>query len=134
MSGTGPNPLLEYVGERRHDDVIRYMSAADAIVLPSYREGLPTVLVEAGALGLPAIASSVGGIPELLGADRGTLLPAVSAQEIAAALRRFMGHRAQADEAARRLREHVSDAYDVDVNTARLIDCYRSVTGEQTPT
>ena len=66
--------LLRYVGARPHDEVIRYMAAADVLVLPSYGEGLPTVLVEAGSVGLPVIASAVGGIPELLGEDRGTLL------------------------------------------------------------
>lgn len=128
IAGAGRNTLLEYAGERPHDDVVRYMSAADVFVLPSYSEGLPTVLVEAGALGLPVIASSVGGIPELLGRDRGTILKDGTAQEISATLRHFLSIREQADAAARRMREHVADAYDVDVNAARLIECYRSVT------
>ena len=65
------------------------MSAADVIVLPSYGEGLPTVLVEAGSLGLPVIATAVGGIPELLGTDRGIVLAGPDATALADALRGF---------------------------------------------
>lgn len=117
--------LLAYVGPRPHADVVRYMSAADVLVLPSHREGLPTVLVEAGSLRLPVIASSVGGIPELLDGDRGTMLGRISADSIAAALRRFVDHRPEAGQAAERLHELVVQDYDVDRNAAHLLDCYR---------
>jgi teichuronic acid biosynthesis glycosyltransferase TuaC len=103
------------------------MSAADVLVLPSYSEGLPTVLVEAGSLGLPVIASAVGGIPELLGNDRGTTLPDVSRASIAAALTRFLDDRSAAEAAAARLREFVVRDYDVDTNAARLVARYRSI-------
>ena len=42
-------------------------AAADVLVLPTYSEGMPSVLVEAGWVGVPIVASAVGGIPELLG-------------------------------------------------------------------
>lgn len=131
--GADPAALLRYVGPRPHDEVVRYMCAADVFVLPSYSEGLPTVLVEAGALGLPVIASSAGGIPELLAGDRGTVLPEVSPEAVSEAIGRFLGARDVAAASARRLRAHVADAYDVDVNAGRLIDCYRSVTGGEFP-
>ena len=117
---------LLYVGPRPHEDVVRYLSAADVVVLPSYTEGLPTVLVEAGSLGVPVIASGVGGIPELLGNDRGTILPEVSAGSIATALTAFLADRDGADAAAKRLGDLVVDAYDVDRNAARLVDIYRA--------
>jgi teichuronic acid biosynthesis glycosyltransferase TuaC len=117
---------LSYVGARPHEDVVRYLSAADVLVLPSYLEGLPTVIVEAGSLGVPVIASDVGGIPELLGHDRGTILPDVSAGSIATALTRFVADRDGAAAAAKRLGDLVVDAYDVDRNAARLVDYYRA--------
>lgn len=119
--------LLDYRGARPHAEVATYMSAADVLVLPSEREGLPTVLVEAGSLGLPVIASAVGGIPELLANGRGTLLPDTSAEAIAAATRSFADHRAEAELAADRLGEHVRRDYDVDTSAARLLEVYASV-------
>lgn len=123
---------LSYVGARPHEEVIRYLSAADVLVLPSYAEGLPTVLVEAGSLGVPVIASAVGGVPELLGDDRGTTLPEVSAGSIASALTGFVTDRDGAEAAARRLGDLVVDAYDVDRNAARLVEYYRAAAGTST--
>jgi teichuronic acid biosynthesis glycosyltransferase TuaC len=117
---------LRYPGVRPHDEVARYMSAADVLVLPSLREGLPTVLVEAGALGLPVIASAVGGIPELLGADRGVLLGEVSSAAIGAALDDFEHRRSEAHAAAARLRAFVHAEHDVDTNAGRLLEIYQS--------
>jgi teichuronic acid biosynthesis glycosyltransferase TuaC len=118
---------LVYAGARRHDDVVKFMAAADVLVLPSYGEGLPTVLVEAGSIGLPVVASAVGGIPELLADDRGTVLPEVSTAAVGQALSEFAAARNRAAEAATRLQAHVHARYDVDVNAARLVDHYREI-------
>ena len=118
-----------YAGSQPHDEVIRYMSAADVLVLPSYGEGLPTVLVEAGSLGLPVIASSVGGIPEILGDGRGTILPEVSAGAVRDALAAFAAAPDTARAQGERLREHVYRDYDVDVNAGRLVEHYRAIDG-----
>jgi teichuronic acid biosynthesis glycosyltransferase TuaC len=115
---------LQYRGARPHHDIARFMSAADVLVLPSRSEGLPTVLVEAGSLGLPVIASSVGGIPGLVGHGRGTLLRDISSVAIGEALDEFERSRSSAKAAAERLREFVLAEHDVDTNAGRLLDVY----------
>lgn len=55
-----------FAGQLQREGVQRELENADLFVLPSYQEGLPRALLEAMARGLPAIASDVGGVPELL--------------------------------------------------------------------
>lgn len=78
-------------------DVDRELNEMDALVLPSlFGEGLPMVVLEAMAAGVPVVATRVEGVPEALrdGAD-GLLVPAGDAAALAAALERLM--RGEAD-------------------------------------
>jgi teichuronic acid biosynthesis glycosyltransferase TuaC len=125
---------LRYVGARPHDEVIRYMSAADVLVLPSYSEGLPTVLIEAGSIGLPVIASAVGGIPDLLADRRGMLLRDHTPECIRDALAAFRAAPLEPRQRADRLRLHVREDYDVDRNAGRLLAHYGEIIGVAGPT
>ena len=58
------NPAIEAVG--RQNDVRPFYSAADALVFPSYREGFPNVVIEAGAMGLPSIVTDINGSREII--------------------------------------------------------------------
>ena len=64
LSRWSENDLVSYLGGT--SDVRPFIDAADCIVLPSYREGLPRVLLEAGAMGKPAVASDVEGCREVI--------------------------------------------------------------------
>lgn len=72
---------VHLVGRRR--DVPELMRAATLLALPSLWEGMPNVVLEAMAAGLPVIASDVEGVRELLGNDtRGVVVPARSAETL----------------------------------------------------
>jgi glycosyltransferase involved in cell wall biosynthesis len=68
------------------NDVSELLLAADALVMSSISEGLPMVLLEAMAAGVPCVATAVGGIPGLLGSDRGLAVPARDSAALAAAM------------------------------------------------
>lgn len=71
--------------------------AHDALVLPSFTEGFPQVILEAMMRGLPVIASAVGGVPRVVeDGVNGTLIPAGRADALAAAIRRTAGDTAGA--------------------------------------
>jgi glycosyltransferase involved in cell wall biosynthesis len=55
-------------------DVRRYLSAANAFLMPSRKEGFPIALLEAGQAGLPLVAAAVGGIPEVIEHGKNGLL------------------------------------------------------------
>jgi glycosyltransferase involved in cell wall biosynthesis len=62
-------------------DALDFLRAADVMVLPSRSEVMPVTILEAMALGTPVVASSVGGIPELIEHDRTGLLAAPNSVE-----------------------------------------------------
>lgn len=101
-SGLGDRVLV--TGLR--DDVPQWLRAFDVFALPSLAEGISNTLLEAMASGVPAIASSVGGNPELVvEGETGALVPAGDADALAGALVAYLGdpgRRAAHGAAARR--------------------------------
>ncbi|HEX6660796.1 MAG TPA: glycosyltransferase family 4 protein, partial [Sphingomicrobium sp.] len=80
--------VFEYLGET--DDVRPFIEKATAVVLPSYREGLPRSLLEAGAMGRPLIATDVPGCREVVEDGVNGILCAVrDSASLAQAMKRF---------------------------------------------
>jgi glycosyltransferase involved in cell wall biosynthesis len=83
----GSSPVLERVRLLPWgNDVADFLSALDIFVLPSLSESMPNTLLEAVCLGLPAIGSRVGAVPEIL-ASCGMLVPPGDVSALAAAMR-----------------------------------------------
>jgi glycosyltransferase involved in cell wall biosynthesis len=75
------------LGAQPQEAVAAWMGACDLLVLPSWAEGTPNVVLEALASGRPVVATSVGGIPDLLADDRaGVLVPPRDARALEDAL------------------------------------------------
>lgn len=90
VAGWVAEGVVEYLGET--GDVRPALAAADCIVLPSYREGVPRTLLEAAALGRPLIATDVPGCREVVAdGDNGYLCRAQDANDLADRMERFIG-------------------------------------------
>ncbi len=88
----GLGDSVRFVGKVPHDDVGTWMGACDVVVLPSLSEGLPTVICEAMVAGRAVIATTIGGIPELVeDGVTGRLVAPADAPALADALRALLG-------------------------------------------
>ncbi|MNO32336.1 Alpha-D-kanosaminyltransferase [compost metagenome] len=102
--------------------------AARALVLPSFAEGLPVVIMEAMALRRPVLTTYVAGIPELVRpGENGWLFPAGAVDELAAAMADCL---AQPAEALQRMgeaaRQRVLQRHDIDTEAARLASYFKA--------
>ena len=111
-------------------DVRREILAARAMVLPSFAEGLPVVIMEAMALRRPVLSTYVAGIPELVRPrETGWLFPAGSIESLAEAMQDCLARsaeelRAMGDAAYRR----VLSRHSIDVEAAKLANLFREST------
>jgi glycosyltransferase involved in cell wall biosynthesis len=73
-AAAGLGDRVRFLGRLRHEELPRCYGAADALVVASSREGWPNVLLEAMACGTPAVATRVGGVPEIVTAPEAGLM------------------------------------------------------------
>lgn len=78
-SGNG----LEAIGRKSGDELLAYYAAADCFVMPSYREGFPNTVLEAGAMGLPSVVTDINGSREIiLNGENGVIIPSQNAEAL----------------------------------------------------
>ena len=98
----------------------------DVLVLPSYREGLPRAVIEAGAMGLPVVASDIRGCREVVVAgETGLLAPLKDIEALVAAVTRLLGDGELRMAMGQAGRERVMEHYTEARTTQRVADCYR---------
>jgi colanic acid/amylovoran biosynthesis glycosyltransferase len=129
LRGALPNPaiLAEY---GRHD-----LFVLASVVAPNGdRDGIPVVMMEAGACGLPLVSTAVSGIPELVRHGKtGLLAPPEDARSLADAITTLAANpllRQELGEAARAL---VQEEYNIAINAQRLVECFRSSVATSLP-
>ena len=123
----GLEEQVELAGPIPREQLLDVYPRASVVVAPCVigadgnRDGLPTVLVEAMALGVPVVATDVTGIPELVENGRtGLLVPQHHPEALAAAIRRVLAEPAWAESLVRAGRARVEREFDLEANVARL--------------
>lgn len=130
VAGWEAEGLLRHAG--RAEDVRPHLAAADAVVLPSYREGMPRSLLEAAAVGRPMLAADVPGCRELVEHGRnGLLFEARSAESLAAAIERFaLMPRSERQAMGRAARALAEERFDERHVTATYLQTIIALTGK----
>lgn len=114
--------LLGFVSEARS-----FLSAADLVLMPSRKEGLPTAILEAGHAQRAVVASSVGGIPEIIThAQNGVLVAADDPEALAHAAESLLNTPATAATYGTRLQETVTSRFSAEAMLAETAAVYTS--------
>lgn len=104
----------------------------DVLCLPTRSDMSPQVLAEAAAAGLPAVASAIGGIPDMvLDEETGLTVPAADDAGFIAALERLARDRADARRMGEAARLHARENFDADRNFDRLINTLVALAAER---
>lgn len=113
---------VELLGELKHEEAMKRLARARMLVLPSYTEGFPNVVLEGMVLGKCIIATDVGAIPEMLKDDAGVLIQSHSVGAIVLALEQVLDE-GMFQKCGDNARKRVDQEYDVCVT----FDKYRKI-------
>ena len=120
------NPAIDEVG--RQDDVRPWFAASDALVFPSYREGFPNVVIEAGAMGLPSIVTDINGSREIIiDGENGVIIPPHDSEALYQAMRDFVSDRERTSKMAGNARPLIASRYEQTYVRRCLKDFYRQI-------
>ena len=109
-------------------DVRPYLVASDALVLPSYREGFPNVVLQAGAMGLPVIVTDVNGSDEAIEQGvNGVIIPKKDADALYCAMRDMVVERERTEKMASVARDMVSARFDQRDIWQALVEMYKGL-------
>lgn len=115
-----------FLGYRR--ELRGLFAAADLAVLSSDNEGTPVSLIEAAAAGLPAVATDVGGVREVVSEETGILVPPDDAAALAAAIVEMTGDAGRRERCGHAARRHAINSYSAKRLLSDVDKLYRQLT------
>ena len=122
------NPSIEYVGPKLGDELLAYYAAADCFVFPSYREGFPNTVLEAGAMGLPSIVTDINGSREIIRQDEnGVIIPSKNVNALFDAMLNMVRDKVARERMAGNARRMVAERYEQGFVRKCLYDFYNEI-------
>jgi colanic acid/amylovoran biosynthesis glycosyltransferase len=123
----GLEASVTFRGALNHDETRRQLAEADIFALASFAEGIPVALMEAMAMGIPCVTTSIAGIPELIrDKEDGLLVSASSAESLACAIESLLVDRELRERLGAAGRERVIARYNLPVNLKLLASTFES--------
>ncbi len=118
--GLGDNVFVGFI-----ENAARLLRAYDIFVLPSLKEGLPYVLLEAGQASLPVIATNVGGVSEIIeDKETGVLVEPNDTHAFCDALQKYINSASLREEHGRALQKKVLKEFSLEIMIAKIIALY----------
>lgn len=125
-----PEGRVIFTGFR--DDVENILNGLNLYVQPSLSEGHPLAVLEAMSLGIPVIASAVGGIPELFERERyGALVAPGSSEALLAVLHSYFRHTLAFHDKGAAARDHVKEAFTIGQMAGKYIGFYERILADK---
>lgn len=124
------HPAIRFMGFQ--PDVRPFLVASDALVLPSYREGFPNVVLQAGAMGLSSIVTDINGSNEIiLPNENGVIIPSKDEEALYRAMENFLLHPEEVQRMAGKARSMIASRYDRKILWEALLKAYKRLIDNQ---
>lgn len=109
-------------------DVRPYFAISDALVFPSYREGFPNVVMQAGAMGLPAIVSDINGCNEIIRPNvNGLIVPSKDSDALQDAMLQFINDEVLFGSLTKQSRQLIVSRYEQQKVWEALLEMYQGL-------
>ena len=120
------NRNIKLMGYQR--DVRPFLFAANAFTFPSYREGFPNVVMQAGAMGLASIVTNINGCNEIIkNGENGIIIPPRNTTELFIAIKDFIENPQKKQLMAEKAREMIRSRYEQRDVWNALLKTYREL-------
>lgn len=114
------------------EDVRPFFAISDALAFPSYREGFPNVVMQAGAMGLPSIVSDINGCNEIIiEGKNGLIIPSKNSGALQQAMLRLIEDQDLYQQLKSNAREMITSRYEQELVWEALLDEYESLLKEK---
>lgn len=128
------NPSIEFVGAKFGDELLPYYAASDCFVFPSYREGFPNTVLEAGAMGLPSIVTDINGSREIIiEMENGMIIPSKNVDALYNAMLFMVRNESARAQMAENAREMIRSRYERGFVRQCLYDYYDEILKQYEP-
>lgn len=123
------NPAIEFMDFQK--DIRPFLAVSDTLVFPSYREGFPNVVLQAGAMGLPAIVTNINGSNEIIEPGKnGVIIESQNEEQLYLAMENFVLEQDKVRMMAQNSRTIIAEKYDQRIVWAALLDEYKTLLKE----
>ncbi|WP_276866058.1 glycosyltransferase family 4 protein [Mediterranea massiliensis] len=122
------NSAINAVGAKFGNDLLAYYAASDCFVFPSYREGFPNVVIEAGAMGLPSIVTDINGSRDIIvDGKNGIIIPSKNYVALYNSMEQMILDEELKQSLASNAREMIEKRYEQSFVTGCLLDFYDKI-------